>query len=735
MKSKPVKLFENSWEHLLAELQRLDLLIQREVLKSRQSATKTQEEMFKGMFISDGEIDQLLDASLTAAAQSPRAAAAQKAAVALQKQTAQSRQASLEQGIFLTLPHLAYLFGLTPFEEQIILLCLAPELDLKYEKLYAYLQDDVTRKKPGVALAMRLLCGTPEEMIQARACFSEQASLIKSQILRYLDGGDNPLPARVMKLDEAVTNFLLGIANLSKAISACCRFSTASIDVQSLRWPEGFTARLLGVIGDHLKSAQRATRKLILHFYGPDGTGKKSLATAACREMNLPLLIVDMREVLLRAQPFEETLRLICREAILQPAALYLEHFDLLLGDDDKSLAHRQVIARAIEEFSWLTFIATQQAWEPDGLFKAHLFLKVELPTPGMLARAELWKSLTAERADIAPEVNCEELATKFRLTPGQIQNALIAARNSAHWREGEGATVTMEDLYSGCRFQSNQKLGTLARKLSPKNGWADITLSDHALAQLHEICAQVKHRQTVYGKWGFGRKRAFGKGLCVLFYGQSGTGKTLAVEVIANELQLEAFRIDLSSVVSKYIGETEKNLSRVFQEAETSNAILFFDEADALFGKRSEVKDAHDRYANIEISYLLQRMEEFEGLVILASNLRKNIDDAFFRRMHFAVEFPFPDAGHRYRIWRQHFPEQAPIAEDIDFDFLANRIHIAGGNIKNITVNAAFLAAANSGVIHMKDLIQATLREYQKMGKLCTDADFAPYHALLRGS
>jgi SpoVK/Ycf46/Vps4 family AAA+-type ATPase len=229
-----------------------------------------------------------------------------------------------------------------------------------------------------------------------------------------------------------------------------------------------------------------------------------------------------------------------------------------------------------------------------------------------------------------------------------------------------------------------------------------------------------------VYDEWGFDRKLSLGKGLNVLFAGPSGTGKTMAAEVLAGELGLDLYKIDLSTVVSKYIGDTEKNLARIFAEAATSNAILFFDEADALFGKRSEVKDAHDRYANIEIGYLLQRMEEYEGVVILATNLRKNMDEAFVRRMHFTVEFPFPNAQDRRRIWAHIWPEATPRSAELDADVLARRFELAGGNIRNIALAAAFLAASDGGVVTMAHLLHATRREYQKMGKIVTDGEFA---------
>ena len=277
------------------------------------------------------------------------------------------------------------------------------------------------------------------------------------------------------------------------------------------------------------------------------------------------------------------------------------------------------------------------------------------------------------------------------------MEGALWWARNTARLR-GPDAAVGRDDLHARLLRATNQKLGALARRLKSAARWRDLTLPPTALAQLREIGARVRNRRTVHEDWGFATALGLSKGLCALFYGPSGVGKTMGIEVLAGDLKLEVYKIDLSAVVSKYIGETEKNLGRIFDEAESSNAILFFDEADALFGKRSEVKDAHDRYANIETSYLLQRMEEYQGLVMLATNLRKNIDEAFFRRMHFAVEFPLPDASHRYRIWEQHFPERAPVADDVSLDFLADRFPISGGEIRNVVVNAAFLAAADSG-------------------------------------
>ena len=467
-----------------------------------------------------------------------------------------------------------------------------------------------------------------------------------------------------------------------------------------------------------------------MYLKGPYGAGKRSIAEALCRERGLALLIVDLGQLLTAGDDFFDTgLRLLHREALLQKASLFFKSFDAILADEKKALA--EIFLRALERMKALTFLAGDTTWEPMEAHERMAFARVDLPRPAFPERVQLW-STALNLHQPGHRLDLHSLATKFRFTPGQIRDTVSTAENLARWRDPDAAALTMPDLYDACRLQSNQRLSALARKITPKYRWRDIVLPQDRLQQLQEICHYVKYRDRVYGEWGFDRKLSRGKGLGVLFAGPSGTGKTMTAEIIAGQLSLDLYQIDLSTVVSKYIGETEKNLGRIFAEAESSNAILFFDEADALFGKRSEVKDAHDRYANIEVGYLLQRMEEYEGMVILATNFRKNMDEAFVRRLHFTVEFPFPNEANRRRIWEGIWPEDTPRAPDLDLDFMARRFEMTGGNIHNIAVAAAFLAADDGQRVSMSHLMRATQREYQKMGKILLDREFEQNHSTL---
>jgi SpoVK/Ycf46/Vps4 family AAA+-type ATPase len=284
-----------------------------------------------------------------------------------------------------------------------------------------------------------------------------------------------------------------------------------------------------------------------------------------------------------------------------------------------------------------------------------------------------------------------------------------------------------LEDGYRACRQRALLKLGPLVQRVTPASSWSDLVLPGDKEEQLRDICERVRRHEQVHELWGFSRKSARGRGVSALFHGPPGTGKTIAAEVVAGDLGLELFKVELSGVVSKYIGETEKNLELVFEHARAANAVLFFDEADALFGKRTEVSDARDRYANLETSYLLQKMDEYEGIVVMASNFRDNLDDAFTRRLQYVLEFPFPDAAHRTVIWRKHFPVAAPLEADLDFERLGKMFPLAGGHIRNISLQAAFLAAARTSGIGMRHVLAAARREFEKIGKLWEEPGPAP--------
>jgi len=418
-----------------------------------------------------------------------------------------------------------------------------------------------------------------------------------------------------------------------------------------------------------------------------------------------------------------DVLRVLWREAQFQDAVLFLDNLDTLRQVSPSLYA---ALAAGLATASGLVIMSGTQPWAPD---PRHLTAVTVVPfaAPDAATRRTCWQARLAAAGISLTEDALSALASRFRLTPGQIDEALAGAFNRAAWRTAAGdpaSEMVVEDLFAAARAQSGHELATLARKIEPMTTWHRLVLPDDVTAQLHELVQRAAAQVRVMDTWGFAQTLSRGKGTSALFAGPSGTGKTMAAEIIARDLGVDLYQIDLSSVVSKYIGETEKNLDRIFRAAEDANAVLFFDEADALFGKRSEVRDSHDRYANLEISYLLQRMEAYDGLAILATNLREHLDDAFTRRLSMIVHFPAPDEPGRRRIWQRIWPPETPLAADVNFDFLARQFKLAGGNIQNIALNAAYLAAADGGVVTMGHLRHATRREYQKMGKALSDLE-----------
>jgi AAA+ superfamily predicted ATPase len=717
--------YANTQEHLLAEIERIDLLIRFQVARTRQ--LHASDEQFQGLYISEEELDRLLARPAGAPRWSFDGNEQTTERVArelsrLRSKIANAVAESLRRGVDLRLARLTRLFGLDDYDLDCLLISLMPELDLRYERIYAYLQDDVTKKRPGLELVLSLLSPSLEAKLDSRRRFSSHSPLIAPHLLELFEEPSQPHPpllAKYLKVDDRVAAYLLGSDELDLRIRRYARKVVPQMPFDGLILDSGLKARFRGFLEHSTPEAPA-----IMYLKGPYGAGKRSIAEALCRERSMALLTVDLGHLLTVGDDFFDTaLCLLHREALLQSASLYFKNFDAILADDKRVMV--ETFVRALERLNQLTFLAGDTAWEPMDADERMIFARVDFSRPAYPERLRLWSTTLNGRDKPGRSLDIHSLATKFRFTPGQIRDTVATAQNLARWREPDAGNVTMQDLYEACRLQSNQKLSALARKIIPKYQWRDIVLPQDRLQQLQEICHYVKYRDLVYGDWGFDRKLSRGKGLGVLFAGPSGTGKTMTSEIIAGQLNLDLYQIDLSTVVSKYIGETEKNLGRIFAEAESSNAILFFDEADALFGKRSEVKDAHDRYANIEVGYLLQRMEEYEGVVILATNFRKNMDEAFVRRLHFTVEFPFPNEANRRRIWEGIWPEDTPRAPDLDLGFMARRFEMTGGNIHNIAVAAAFLAADDGQRVSMSHLLRATQREYQKMGKILLDGEF----------
>ncbi len=724
-----MKPYADNLEHILDELSRIDLLIRSYVDSFREELPETTDE-FRGLYISEAEIDQI---------QKNQGIGSKKGKLqeviierfaeidSVRNKINAKKEESLKKGIELRLHILSELFSLDSFEIDILLIGLVPELDLKYEKLYSYLQNDVTKKKPTVDLILALLFPVTEERIKARAYFSPSASLRKNNLIHLLEveaNSDSSLISNSLKIDERIINFLLGFDELDPRIRDSCFVIKPEKSFDYLILPGDLKSKLVNMASWY--SENRLPMKLL--FCGASGSGKKTAAEAICREAGTNLLIVNSK-ILLEGRPID-TVKLIMREALLQNYVLYFQAFDLFL-EDKETINYSEILIQALKAFPGWIFLAGKKSIEFDKDLINHGFVPCSFPLPSYSVRKQLWESCL-KNYKLAEGVGLNALASKFKFNGGQIIDAARTACSFAGEKNPASPVLSMEELYKGCKTQTHHKLNSFALKTNPHYKWEDIVLPKDTMEHLKEISSFIKYKGKVHSDWGFEKKLSLGKGLNVLFSGPPGTGKTMAAEILANEVKLDLYKIDLSSVVSKYIGETEKNLKKIFDEAETSNSILFFDEADALFGKRSEVKDSHDRYANIEISYLLQKMEEYEGIVILATNLHGNIDDAFLRRMQFVIEFPFPDEKLRLQIWTRIFPEDAPLDKDVNYTFFSDKLKLAGGNIKNIALAAAFQAAEESCDIGMRQLMHATKREYQKIGKPFLKVDFEPYYKLI---
>ena len=617
------------------------------------------------------------------------------------------------------LMHMARQYRLSRFDTDLLLIALAPELDLRYERIYGFLQDDATRRRATVDLALNLRTASPAEKMARLVHLAPEAPLIRNEVVHLVADPNHvqpPLLAHYLIVDHQILRALLGHEGLDPHLARFCRLEPPGPDLASLP--------VRGALKDGLDGLCRRAfddrRPLALHFHGPPGSGRRTAARALAGALGLTLLSADLACAAESGGELAALLRLLFREAELNKRLLYLDGVEELRADDKRGLYHALRTAIARDRGVIVMAGTSPLSAAADG--PANL-IEIAFGALDFDQRRCLWRQRLREFGGSLTDADLDALAGRLRLTAGEIARAVSSAFARQALRPGGDApdpasSPGLDELFAAARSLSGRELVRLTRKIEPRQSWSDLVLPPDQLAQLSEITTQARLRPKVFGEWGFGRKLSNGKGLSALFVGPPGTGKTMAAEVIAGELRLDLYKIDLSQVISKYIGESEKNLDRVFRAAENANLVLFFDEADALFGKRSEVRDSHDRYANVEIAYLLQKMDEYEGVAILATNLRQNLDEAFLRRLQFVVEFPFPDEEHRRRIWRVTFPAETPIDPAVDFDLLAREVKLAGANLRNIAVAAAFGAAADGAPIGMRHLLQAARREYQKMGR-----------------
>ncbi|WP_030613556.1 ATP-binding protein [Streptomyces sclerotialus] len=682
-----------SADPLLARLARLRervaLLVDR-----RRAADPTADDPLRGLYLSEESVRRLLSAGAEPAPERGTEPDPQAPAGALDPE---------ETGAGDSLRELAERLGLTALDTRILLIALAPDLDRAFEPLYGYLNDDVSRRRATTGLALEL-CGVPVHTAAARARFHPSAPLQALGLLT-VEEPERPFLSRGLRVPDRVLAHLLGDGTPDAELAGSVRTSVAGPG------PGPFSRKL----------AERLARgPLTVYLREHRGGDGPACAAAALRAAGLGALHLTPGE----GAPYPELLR----EARLTGHAIVVSP----LPEQPRALL------RALAADDVTVLLADTRPYDPrwsEG-GRDPLVLDVPRQRAGDVAA---WTAALAAASGAAPEDPASDAASDaaasdspaagpdFDLAPVvaayRLGDAGVrrAARAALALAEFDGTPLTAEHLRLAARRQSASGLEQHARRIRPDVGWDDLVLPGTQLAALHELTRRARHRDRVLGDWRLSAGGGRGRGVLALFAGDSGTGKTLSAEVVAADLGLDLYVVQLSSVVDKYVGETEKNLERIFAEADRTDAVLLFDEADAVFGKRSEVKEAGDRYANMESAYLLQRLESFDGIALLTTNLRANIDEAFTRRLDLIVDFPFPAPDQRLALWR-HSLSHVPCAEDIDPGPCAAEFELAGGAIRSAVVTAAYAAAGRGGPVSNADLLDGARREYRKAGRLVLD-------------
>ncbi len=612
----------------------------------------------------------------------------------------QMAEAESRQDVLPALIILSQHLQMTRFERELLLLCVAMELDTRIASLCARAQDDTSKPYPTFALALALFDEPSWDVV------SPERPLRYWRLIEINQSAGLPLTASPLRADERIVNYVKGLNYLDDRLTTFI----GPLEVEGQEdLPPSQQLVVEQIVRAWRQSAAASAMPPVIQMPGVDVLSKYAVAYHAAAVLRRHLYRVAAELLPTQTTDIELLARLWQRENLLLPLALYLDMQDVdqTGANDGPALLANRFLTRSDGIF----FLGVRESWLRVG--RDNVAFDVMKPT--VEEQKAAWTKALAEQADDLPGM----LSAQFNLNLAAIHR--IAANELSELEDAQSPLAGR--LWNACLIDARPSMDTLAQRLTLKATWDDLVLPTEQMDMLQQLAVQVRQRNTVYEEWGFADKMNRGLGINALFAGESGTGKTMAAEVIANSLNLNLYRIDLSAVVSKYIGETEKNLRRLFDAAEDGGALLFFDEADALFGKRSEIRDSHDRYANIEINYLLQRMEAYRGLAILATNMKSALDTAFMRRLRFVVTFPFPGLAERKSIWQKVFPPGTPL-DTLDYDRLA-RLSLTGGSIHNVALNAAFMAAHAGDKVSMLQILSAARTEYRKLERPINEADF----------
>ena len=692
--------------HLFARVALVEARV-RAMVEHRRRDDPAPDDPFRGLYLTDDDVDRLL------AARAPGPPRDDEA-------VREVEQACTAAGTPSRLRQLQRACGLSDLDVEILLAALVPDLDARFERLYGYLNDDVTRRRATIGLALEIGAARPTAAA-ARRRLTAGAPLLH-HLLVTVEDPERPFLSRGLRVPDRVTAHLLGGDDPDAALTDLLADITPA--------PGSLADDLGRVLTECDRSGHDASDRIRLVYLRDHGrrTGTAT-AAAALQAAGFGVLGLDLQRLASRPAP-EELVRVAGREALLRGCGIVAEPVEALTEGAADALRRLASLSEDASPppgpagaqagaLSVPVLLSGDVSWDP--AWSREVPLTAESPRLAPTDRERLW---TTALGDATP------VPVHLHLGPGQIGRAVRWARLTATLDE---RPVDRGLLQAGARAQNAAGLERLSRRVEPAVGWTDLVLTDAVSVQLRELAARARHREKVLTEWRMRPGGGRGIGVAALFAGDSGTGKTMSAEVIAGELGLDLYRVDLATVVDKYVGETEKNLEKIFTQAAGVNGVLLFDEADAVFGKRSEVRDAHDRYANIESAYLLQRMETFDGLAILSTNLRANIDEAFTRRLDCIIDFPTPTEELRLQLWANCLAPPLPLGDDLDLSFCASAFELTGGNIRSAATTAAYLAAAADRPVGMAELITAVEQEYRKLGRLVLEREFGRYLALLR--